>query len=77
MIRDRRPQVMITYNEIGNYGHPDHIQAHRVAMYATQLAGVPSYRRDLGRAVDRGSGVLVTMSRSRMLASLEALRDCR
>ena len=48
VIRDRRPQVLITYNEIGNYGHPDHIQAHRVAMYATQLAGVPSYRRDLG-----------------------------
>ncbi len=39
VIRDRRPQVLITYNEIGGYGHPDHIQAHRVAMYATQLAG--------------------------------------
>ena len=49
LIRDRRPQVLITYNEIGGYGHPDHIQAHRVAMYANQLAGVPSYRRDLGR----------------------------
>ena len=58
VIRDRRPQVLITYNEVGNYGHPDHIQAHRVAMYATQLAGavLPSRSR---RALDRGSRVLV------------------
>jgi N-acetyl-1-D-myo-inositol-2-amino-2-deoxy-alpha-D-glucopyranoside deacetylase len=48
VIRSRRPQVLITYDENGGYGHPDHIQAHRVAMYAYLLAGVPSYRRDLG-----------------------------
>ena len=44
------PQVLITYNEIGGYGHPDHIQAHRVAMYGYLLAGVPNYRPDLGPA---------------------------
>ena len=33
LIRDRRPQVLVTYNQFGGYGHPDHIQAHRVAMY--------------------------------------------
>ena len=48
LIRDRRPQVLITYNEHGNYGHPDHIQAHRVAMYGYLLAGAASYRPDLG-----------------------------
>lgn len=48
LIRDRRPQVIATYDQNGNYGHPDHIQAHRVTMYATMLAGVPSYRPDLG-----------------------------
>lgn len=50
VIRDRRPQVLITYNPYGGYGHPDHIQAHRVAMYATLLSGVTSHRRDLGEA---------------------------
>ena len=35
VIRDRRPQVLITYNQFGGYGHPDHIQAHRVAMYGS------------------------------------------
>jgi N-acetyl-1-D-myo-inositol-2-amino-2-deoxy-alpha-D-glucopyranoside deacetylase len=34
-----RPQVMITYDDQGFYGHPDHIQAHRVAMRAAELAG--------------------------------------
>ena len=50
LIRDRRPQVLITYNEIGGYGHPDHVQAHRVAMYGYQLAGMAHYRPDLGEA---------------------------
>ena len=48
MIREVRPQVLVTYDQFGNYGHPDHIQAHRVAMYAAHLAAVPSYRHDLG-----------------------------
>ena len=75
VIRDRRPQVLITYNEIGNYGHPDHIQAHRVAMYATQLAGVASYRRDLGEPWTVARVFWSTMSKSRMMAGIQALRD--
>jgi N-acetyl-1-D-myo-inositol-2-amino-2-deoxy-alpha-D-glucopyranoside deacetylase len=38
IIREVRPQVLVTYNDFGGYGHPDHIQAHRVAMRAVQLA---------------------------------------
>jgi N-acetyl-1-D-myo-inositol-2-amino-2-deoxy-alpha-D-glucopyranoside deacetylase len=75
VIRDRRPQVLITYNEIGNYGHPDHIQAHRVAMYATQLAGVSSYRRDLGEPWTVARVLWITMSKSRMIAGIQALRE--
>jgi N-acetyl-1-D-myo-inositol-2-amino-2-deoxy-alpha-D-glucopyranoside deacetylase len=33
-----RPQVVVTYDANGFYGHPDHIQAHRVAMRACELA---------------------------------------
>jgi N-acetyl-1-D-myo-inositol-2-amino-2-deoxy-alpha-D-glucopyranoside deacetylase len=50
LIRDRRPQVIATYDTIGGYGHPDHVQAHRVTMYAYQLASVSSFRPDLGPA---------------------------
>ena len=52
IIREVRPQVLVTYDEFGNYGHPDHIQAHRVATYGAALAAVPSYRRDLGEPWD-------------------------
>jgi N-acetyl-1-D-myo-inositol-2-amino-2-deoxy-alpha-D-glucopyranoside deacetylase len=38
VIREVEPQVLITYDENGFYGHPDHIQAHRVAMRAAELA---------------------------------------
>ncbi|MEU9334182.1 N-acetyl-1-D-myo-inositol-2-amino-2-deoxy-alpha-D-glucopyranoside deacetylase [Streptomyces sp. NPDC048290] len=38
VIRETRPQVLITYDPDGGYGHPDHIQAHRVAMRAAELA---------------------------------------
>jgi N-acetyl-1-D-myo-inositol-2-amino-2-deoxy-alpha-D-glucopyranoside deacetylase len=38
VINEVKPHVLITYDEIGGYGHPDHIQAHRVAMAAAQKA---------------------------------------
>ncbi|MFD3974258.1 N-acetyl-1-D-myo-inositol-2-amino-2-deoxy-alpha-D-glucopyranoside deacetylase [Streptomyces cyaneofuscatus] len=43
VIREVRPQVLITYDPDGGYGHPDHIQAHRVAMRAADLAADPAY----------------------------------
>ncbi len=38
VIYETRPHILVTYDEIGGYGHPDHIQAHRVAMRASDLA---------------------------------------
>jgi len=74
LVRDRRPHVLATYNEFGGYGHPDHVQAHRVAMYAYLLAGVPSYRPDLGEAWQVPRVLWNTMSRSRMAEGIAALR---
>lgn len=34
VLREERPQVIMTYNDFGFYGHPDHIQAHRITMAA-------------------------------------------
>jgi LmbE family N-acetylglucosaminyl deacetylase len=42
LIERHRPDVVVTYDEIGFYGHPDHIQAHRVTMAAVELAGTVS-----------------------------------
>ena len=38
VIKDVRPQVLVTYDSNGFYGHPDHIQAHRVAWRAFEMA---------------------------------------
>jgi N-acetyl-1-D-myo-inositol-2-amino-2-deoxy-alpha-D-glucopyranoside deacetylase len=52
VVRETRPQVLVTYDTFGGYGHPDHIQAHRVAMYGAQLAAAPVFRPALGPVWD-------------------------
>jgi LmbE family N-acetylglucosaminyl deacetylase len=48
-----RPQVVVTYDDFGFYGHPDHIQAHFVTVAALDLSGLqaklycPTVRRSL------------------------------
>ena len=42
LIREYRPDVVVTYDENGFYGHPDHIQAHRVTMAAVALTDIPA-----------------------------------
>jgi N-acetyl-1-D-myo-inositol-2-amino-2-deoxy-alpha-D-glucopyranoside deacetylase len=39
IIRAMRPHVVVTYDANGGYGHPDHIQAHRVTVAAVAAAG--------------------------------------
>ena len=56
VIREVRPQVVVTYDPNGGYGHPDHIQAHRVAMRAVELAR--------GRGDRPGQGLLGAPSRA-------------
>lgn len=41
LLRERRPGVVVTYEPGGGYGHPDHVQAHRVTMRAVELAAEP------------------------------------
>lgn len=63
IVDEVRPSVVVTYDERGGYGHPDHIQAHRVTMRAVELASwpvakiywtaVPQSVRDAGLATIR------------------------
>jgi N-acetyl-1-D-myo-inositol-2-amino-2-deoxy-alpha-D-glucopyranoside deacetylase len=75
VIRARRPQVLVTYDEFGGYGHPDHIQAHRVAMYAYLLAGAASHRPDLGEAWVVPRVLWTALSESSMREAIRALRE--
>src|ERR1019366_4778995 len=58
VIREVRPAVTVSYDANGFYGHPDHIQAHRVAWRAFQLAAGPAakfYATALPRSVLAGA----------------------
>jgi LmbE family N-acetylglucosaminyl deacetylase len=41
ILRDEQADVVLVYDENGNYGHPDHVQVHRVGVRAAELAGTP------------------------------------
>ena len=38
----RMPTSLTIYDDHGGYGHPDHVQVHRVGMRAAELAGTPT-----------------------------------
>lgn len=46
VVRRLRPHVVVSDDEQGTYGHPDHIQAHRVTVRATELAADPQVGLD-------------------------------
>lgn len=48
LIREFRPQVLVTYEPWGGYGHPDHVQVHRVGVLAFDAAGDSRFYPDLG-----------------------------
>jgi N-acetyl-1-D-myo-inositol-2-amino-2-deoxy-alpha-D-glucopyranoside deacetylase len=74
VLREVRPQVLVTYDDFGGYGHPDHIQAHRVAMYALVLAEAASFRPDLGPAHRVAKVYWVAFPRSVLRQGIDALR---
>jgi len=74
VIREVRPQVLVTYDDFGGYGHPDHIQAHRVAMYASLLAAAPSFRPDLGAGWDIAKIYWTAFPKSFVREGIAALR---
>jgi N-acetyl-1-D-myo-inositol-2-amino-2-deoxy-alpha-D-glucopyranoside deacetylase len=73
VVREVRPHVLVTYDENGGYGHPDHIQAHRVAMRAVELAADPAHRPDLGPAWDVAKVYWCCMPRSVLRQGIEAM----
>ena len=42
LLRAEQADVLTCYDAHGGYGHPDHIQVHRVGMRAAELAGTPA-----------------------------------
>lgn len=74
VIREVRPQVLVTYDDFGGYGHPDHIQAHRVSMYALTLAAAATFRPDLGSAWEVAKVYWTAFPRSIVREGIERMR---
>lgn len=74
IIREIKPQVVVTYDEFGGYGHPDHIKAHQVSTYATALAAVPSYAPELGKPWQIAKLYWTAFPRSVMQAGIDMLK---
>nr|BFE83463.1 N-acetyl-1-D-myo-inositol-2-amino-2-deoxy-alpha-D -glucopyranoside deacetylase [Planobispora longispora] len=75
VIREVRPQVLVTYDENGFYGHPDHIQAHRVSWRAFELAADPAFGE--GEPWRVAKFYFTAMTRSSMRRANEAMLEAR
>lgn len=60
LMQTYRPDVVVTYDENGFYGHPDHIQAHRATVAAAEQTGIPrklyytaAGKQEIGRMAKR------------------------
>jgi N-acetyl-1-D-myo-inositol-2-amino-2-deoxy-alpha-D-glucopyranoside deacetylase len=51
LLRERRPDLVVTYEPGGGYGHPDHVRAHEVTMRAVELAADASWTPAVAWAV--------------------------
>ncbi len=74
VIRETRPQVVITYDEVGGYGHPDHIAAHRLTNAAVAAAADPGLPGLPGEPWEVAKLYWTVTARGDLDAGLAALR---
>ncbi len=74
VVRAARPDVMISYDPNGNYGHPDHINAYRVARAAFEAAGDPARYPDGGVPHTVAKRYEMAFSREHWLELMQEMR---
>jgi N-acetyl-1-D-myo-inositol-2-amino-2-deoxy-alpha-D-glucopyranoside deacetylase len=74
IVRELRPHVVVSDDDKGTYGHPDHVQAHRVTNRALELAADPGWEPELD-PWEVPKRYVHALSRSRVFALHNALRD--
>lgn len=72
ILRAERPQVVVTYDAEGGYGHPDHIQANRVTMAALDPAADAHFAPELGAPWQVAKVYWMTMSRRLIQTAMDA-----
>ena len=74
VIRELRPHVVVTYDPVGGYGHPDHIQAHRLTTAAVEAAGTDAFP-DCGQPWNVAKFYWTVTERSTLEAGIAAITD--
>ena len=74
VMREVRPQVVITYNEKGDYGHPDHIRAHDVTVAAFAASGDPERYPEAGEPWVPTKLYYIAMPKSYLQQIIDATR---
>lgn len=72
VIRELRPHVVVTYDPVGGYGHPDHVQAHRFTTAAVEAAGTDAFP-DAGAPWDVAKFYWTVTGRSALEAGVAAI----
>lgn len=75
LIRELKPQVLVTYDENGGYGHPDHIKAHQTTVAAFSAAGDPDRYPEAGEPWQPSKLYFGAFPRSRVRKFAELLRE--
>jgi N-acetyl-1-D-myo-inositol-2-amino-2-deoxy-alpha-D-glucopyranoside deacetylase len=75
IMREVRPQVVIGYDERGGYGHPDHIQAHRVAVAAYDASGDPARWPEMGEPWTPAKLYYSALPKSVLQAGIDYFRE--
>ncbi len=71
LLHEERAHVLMSYDAAGGYGHPDHVQVHRVGALASAMAGTPAV---VEATVDRQS-ILRAVTGLRLLSRLLPLPE--
>ncbi len=75
VMREVRPQVVVSYDENGGYGHPDHIQAHRVTVAAFGAAGDPTRYPEAGEPWSPAKLYYTAIAKSALQAGIDYFRE--
>ncbi len=73
-LRRYRPEVVITYNEGGGYGHPDHVMANKATTKALEAAADPAFYPEAGEAWRTPKFYHTAWARSRMMRTWRWMR---
>src|SRR5439155_24516259 len=75
IVREERPQVLVTYEAQGTYGHPDHVRAHQITVAAFDAAGDADRFPEAGPPWQPDKLYYIVRPRSRTEALLRAARE--